>query len=148
MTSTFESLQNTIESTGHYEDPGTFDMLRNSLRRVDGIIGMVLLSNEGIAKAAYGLPTDDAQLIAAACSGMASLSASISQAVDGGDVLHTVVTMKARNVIVTACGDGSTLLVVVGASAQIGLALGEIIRKAKAYAAQMGTLARAELPAR
>ncbi|MFE9099059.1 roadblock/LC7 domain-containing protein [Streptomyces sp. NPDC007264] len=147
MTSTFETLPNTIVATAD-NDPGTFDMLRDSLRRVDGIIGLVLLSNEGFAKAAYGLETDDAQKIAAACSGMASLSASVSQSINGSDVLHTVVTMKARNVIVTSCGGGSTLLVVVRASAQIGLALGEIIRKAKAYAEQMGTLPRADLPAR
>lgn len=146
MTGTFETLPNTIDPAGK-EDPGTYDMLRDSLRRVDGIIGLVLLSNEGIAKAAYGLTTDDAQLIAAACSGMASLSASMSQAVGGSNVARTVVTMKARNIIITACGNGSTLLVVVAATAQIGLALAEIIRKAKAYAAQMGSQPRVELTA-
>jgi len=146
MNTAFDSLQNTIEPAVG-DDPGTYDMLRNSLRRVDGITGLILLSNEGIAKAAYGLTTDDAQLVAAACSGMASLSSSMSHAVAGSDVLHTVVTMKARNIIVTSCGKGSTLLVVVSASAQIGLALAEIIRKAKAYAAQMNTQPRAQLTA-
>ena len=85
MNTAFEGLLNTIAPTDG-EDPGTYDMLRNSLRRVDGIIGLILLSNEGIAKAAYGLPTDEAQMVAAACSGMASLSSSMSHAVGGNDV--------------------------------------------------------------
>ena len=143
----FATLPNSIVQ-GNWHDSGTFDMLRNSLQHTPGILSLVLLSNDGIVKAAYGIDVDDAQRITAACSAMASLSAHLSTGVDGGQVLHTVVTMQNRNVAVTACGEGSTLFVALEPSAPIGLALGEIVRKARAYAEQMGTQSRADLPAR
>lgn len=148
MTRNFATLPNTITPAKGGAQADTYDMLRDSLRNVPDIVGMVLLSNDGLSVAAYGIDTAEAQRIAAACGGMASLANNLSNAVLGGSVHHQVLAMQARNIIITGCGDGSTLLVVVRASAQVGLALAETARKARAYAEQMTTQPRADLPTR
>jgi predicted regulator of Ras-like GTPase activity (Roadblock/LC7/MglB family) len=141
----------TLPNVIHNDDPsgaGTYDMLRNALATVPGIRGLVLLANDGIPRAAYGVALDDAQRITAACSGMASLADHLSNGVDGGPVLHTVVSMKQRSIVVTSCGRNSTLCVALDVSTPIGLAMMEITRKARAYAEQMGTRSRPDLPVR
>ncbi|MEY9846145.1 putative regulator of Ras-like GTPase activity (Roadblock/LC7/MglB family) [Streptacidiphilus sp. BW17] len=125
----------------------SYDMLRNSLASIPGVLSLVLLSNDGLPQAAYGVSTEEAQRITAACSGMASLSTALSADVDGRQVLHTVVSMQQRTIAITACGANSTLFVALEASAPVGLALGEIVRKARAYAEQMSTRPRPDLTA-
>ncbi len=141
----------TLPNVIHNDDltqSGTYDMLRNALATVPGIRGLVLLANDGIPRAAYGIGLDDAQRITAACSGMASLADHLSNGVGGGSVLHTVVSMKQRSIVVTSCGLNSTLCVALDVTTPIGLAMMEITRKARAYAEPMGTPSRPDLPIR
>jgi predicted regulator of Ras-like GTPase activity (Roadblock/LC7/MglB family) len=140
------TLTNSIHDTDP-ADAGTYDMLRNALAAIPGVRGLVLLSNDGIPKAAFGVELDDAQRITAACSGMASLADHLSHGVSGGPVLHTVVSMRQRSIVVTSCGRNSTLCVALDSTTPIGLAMMEITRTARAYAEQMGTRSRPDLPA-
>ncbi|GAA2666703.1 hypothetical protein GCM10010400_29190 [Streptomyces aculeolatus] len=127
-------------------DPGrasAFDNLRNNAAAVPGVFAIVLLSGDGLAACAYGLEMDDAQTGAAACSGILSLGESLSALVDGGAVLHNVVSLeRGHAAVATSCGDGSSLIAYVHQGANIGVAIGEIIRIARAFGSQMATAPR------
>jgi predicted regulator of Ras-like GTPase activity (Roadblock/LC7/MglB family) len=140
----FANLRNSID-TGDWQDHEAGEMLRRSLADVPGIRGLLLLSGDGIARAAYGSDRDDAQRIAAASSAMASLSVELARTLGSGGILHTVISMDRCTVVVASAGEGSTLFVTLDQGANIGLAMGEIVRRARAYALQMATPPRTDL---
>lgn len=126
------------------EDAAVFDNLRNNLQLVPDLTGFVLLADDGLALCGYGLDwsRDDVQTIAAACSGLASLADGLSMPVDGGSVLHLNITMQNSHLILTACGNGSTLVVYTSGPESIGLAMRETVRVARAFKHQLGVGAR------
>jgi predicted regulator of Ras-like GTPase activity (Roadblock/LC7/MglB family) len=141
----FNTLPNTI-TTG--PDPSRYDLLRNSLQHTPGIEALVLLSNDGLPIAAYGVEEAEAQRITAMCSGMASITAQMSGAVDGAGVLHTLITMERRTVVMSACGPDSALACVLDSRAHVGLAMREIVDKARAFADHLGALPRFQAASR
>lgn len=138
MTALFQTLPDVI---GHTR-PCVYDLLRDGLARTPGITALVILSNDGIAQAAYGLDTEAALRTAAACASVASLTGRIAVDTDAGQVLHTAVTMTGRSILVSSCGNDSTLLVVLAKDAPVGLALSEVVRQARAFADQIATSPR------
>ncbi|MQY15058.1 hypothetical protein SRB5_52350 [Streptomyces sp. RB5] len=134
----------------HPHDTPVFDNLRDNLQLVPDIIGFVLLADDGLALCGYGhgWTQDDVQTIAAACSGLASLADGLSQPVSGGSVLHLNITMEHAHLILTACGNGSTLVVYTSGPESIGLAMRETVRVARAFKPQLGVGNRAGVPIR
>ncbi|MFJ4920856.1 roadblock/LC7 domain-containing protein [Streptomyces sp. NPDC088725] len=123
-------------------DAKTYDNLRDNFADVPDVFALVLLSNDGLAKCGYGLDDGAVQTVAAACSGLASLGRGVSQPVRGGEVLHTNVTMEHAHLIITACGEGSSLVAYVKPDGSISAAIRETVRVAQAFGRQMGTAAR------
>ncbi|WP_030252995.1 roadblock/LC7 domain-containing protein [Streptomyces violens] len=120
-------------------DAARYDNLRDHFADVPDVFAIVLLSNDGLAKCGYGLAQDEVQMIAAACSGLASLGKGLSGPVNGGQVTHTNVTLEHAHVIVTACGEGSSLVAYVKSDGAIGASIRETVRVARAFGRQMGT---------
>jgi predicted regulator of Ras-like GTPase activity (Roadblock/LC7/MglB family) len=126
-------------------DPALFDMLRTGLDAIPGVLGFVLLANDGVATAAHRISEQDAQHIPAVCAGMASLSKGLADGLGGGSVLHNVVSLERLNVAITSCGPNNTLMVALNSKTAIGAVIGEIARKARSYAEQIGTPTRPDL---
>ncbi|MHA4818294.1 roadblock/LC7 domain-containing protein [Streptomyces aculeolatus] len=130
----------------HVADTGrasAYDNLRDNAAQVPGVFAIVLLSDDGLAACAYGLELDDAQTSAAASSGILSLGENLSALVDGGAVLHNVLSLeRGHQAVATSCGDGSSLIAYVHRGANVGVAIGEIIRIARAFGSQMATAPR------
>ncbi|MEV6107505.1 roadblock/LC7 domain-containing protein [Streptomyces sp. NPDC051940] len=126
-------------------DEAVFDNLRDNLRLVPDLTGFVLLADDGLALCGYGegWTEDGVQTIAAACSGLASLADGLSHPVRGGSVLHLNITMERSHLILTACGNGSTLAVYTSGPESLGLAMRETVRVARAFKPQLGVGARA-----
>lgn len=116
-----------------------YDNLRDQFADVPDVFAIVLLSNDGLAKCGYGLSEADVQTAAAACSGLASLGKGLALPVNGGEVMHTNVTMENAHVIVTTCGAGSNLVAYVKRDGAIGPSMRETVRVARAFGRQMGT---------
>ncbi|MEV1008251.1 roadblock/LC7 domain-containing protein [Streptomyces sp. NPDC049881] len=135
---------NVITSTTR---PAAYDQLRDGFSHLSGVTAIVLLSSDGIARCGYGLPVEEVQTLAAACSGLASLGRGVA-GTDGGDLVHVNVTLERRQVIITGCGEGSVLVVCLTREAPLGVAMAETLRLAKAFGRQMGTAERADLAAR
>lgn len=127
------------------ESPGAahrYDNLRDNFADIPDVCAIVLLSNDGIAKCGYGLSEADVQMVAAACSGVASLGRGLSSPVGGGEIVHTNVTMENVHIIITSCGEGSNLVAYIRSGGAIGAAIRETVRVARAFGRQMGTDAR------
>ncbi|MEU2393794.1 roadblock/LC7 domain-containing protein [Streptomyces sp. NPDC007369] len=116
-----------------------YSVLDNNLSRIAGIQGAVLLSNDGIGLSAYLLERDQAERIAAACSGIASTMKAISREIDGGRVIRQLVEMDDRYLCIVGCGEGSTLIVVTSRKARLGELGGEAVRTAQALGEWLGT---------
>ncbi|MFC7220864.1 roadblock/LC7 domain-containing protein [Streptomyces polyrhachis] len=130
--------QNVIPADTH--DGAVFDNLRDNLSLVPDLTGFVLLADDGLALCGYGegWTTAGAQTIAAACSAVASLADGLSRPVDGGPVRHLNITMERSHLILTGCGDGSTLVVYTSSPESLGLAMREVVRVARAFKPQLG----------
>ncbi|MFE1476599.1 roadblock/LC7 domain-containing protein [Streptomyces cyaneofuscatus] len=119
-----------------------FDTLRDQLAtNVPMAIGMLLLSTDGLARCAYGLPDGQDDTLAAASSGLASLANGTARALEGAEskFKHVNLTLERNHVIATTCGEGSVLVVVLPLDARLGDAMRETVRIAGAFKPRMDT---------
>ncbi|SDC89581.1 hypothetical protein SAMN05444580_1021, partial [Rhodococcus tukisamuensis] len=85
-------------------------LVSNFARDTPGVTHAVLVSADGLLMAASAhLPVDRAEQLAAVTSGLASLSAGVSQLFEGGGVLQSVVEMQRGYLLLMSVGDGSHL---------------------------------------
>ncbi|KRV48444.1 hypothetical protein AQ490_04105 [Wenjunlia vitaminophila] len=114
-------------------------ILEQNLTRIAGVSGAVLLSKDGLVRTSYQLPRDSAERVAAAVSGIASSMAAVAQEFGGGEVTrHLAEITPGLKACVTACGEGSTLIVV-ARGAKVGELGGETVRTAQALGPWLGT---------
>lgn len=129
----------------HSSDPfdaQVYRMLHANLADVPELLGAVLLSDDGLPKSSFGFERETVEHLAAAGTGYASLGRGLATSIDGGPLLHSVVKMAERTLIITNCGEGSTIIVVTGAKADMGAVMYEVLRVAKAVGEFMGTRPR------
>ncbi|MEU8137241.1 roadblock/LC7 domain-containing protein [Streptodolium elevatio] len=128
-------------------DEQVYRMLHANLADVPELLGAVLLSDDGLPKSAFGFDRETVEHLAAAGTGYASLGRGLATSIEGGPLLHSVVKMVDRTLIITNCGEGSTIVVVTGARADMGAVMYEVLRVAKAVGDFMGTKPRANVRA-
>ncbi|MFD4294796.1 roadblock/LC7 domain-containing protein [Rhodococcus sp. NPDC058505] len=96
-------------------------LVSNFARDVPGVSHAVLVSADGLLMAGSAhLPTDRAEQLAAVTSGLASLSAGVSNLFDGGGVLQSVVEMQQGYLLLMSVGDGSHLAALTSTNCDIG----------------------------
>lgn len=96
-------------------------LVSNFAREVVGVSHAVLVSADGLLMArSEHLPVDRAEQLAAVTSGLASLSAGVSNLFDGGGVLQSVVEMQRGYLLLMSVGDGSHLATLTSSSCDIG----------------------------
>ncbi|MFE3374542.1 roadblock/LC7 domain-containing protein [Streptomyces anulatus] len=131
--------RNTVVITQPGEEK-QFDNLRDHLStNVPEATGMLLLATDGLARCAYGLPDDQNDTLAAASSGLASLATGVAKALGDSRFKHVNITLETHHMIVTTCGEGSALVVVLPLDARLGDALRETVRVAAAFRPRMDT---------
>lgn len=97
-------------------------LITNFAERVPSVAHAIVVSSDGLPVAySKGFPPDRAEQLAAVTSGLTSLAQGASRMFDGGTVTRTVVDMEQGLLIVMAISDGSSLAVLVGDDADMGL---------------------------
>ncbi|SFC46701.1 roadblock/LC7 domain-containing protein [Streptomyces aidingensis] len=93
-------------------------LLSGLVQRVPHTRSALLLSSDGLVKAAHGLDIDAADHLAALASGLYSLARSAGARFgDGGDVRQVVVELDATLLFVSTAGQGACLAVLAGRDA-------------------------------
>jgi predicted regulator of Ras-like GTPase activity (Roadblock/LC7/MglB family) len=93
-------------------------LLAGLIQRVPHTDSALLLSSDGLVKAADGLETDAADHLAALASGLYSLARSAGVRFgDGGEVRQVVVELDATLLFVSTAGQGACLAVLAGREA-------------------------------
>ncbi|NUS58042.1 MAG: roadblock/LC7 domain-containing protein [Streptomycetaceae bacterium] len=128
-------------------DEQIYRMLHANLADVPELLGAVLLSDDGLAKSSFGFDRETVEHLAAAGTGYASLGRGLANGIQGGPLLHSVIKMADRTMIITNCGEGSTIVVVTGAKADMGAVMYEVLRVARAVGDFMGTAPRSNAAA-
>jgi predicted regulator of Ras-like GTPase activity (Roadblock/LC7/MglB family) len=102
---------------------GQLDWLLNELvHRLAGSERAVLLSADGLLIGrSNNFSIDDAEHLAAMCSGFQSLARGAGRQFGGGQVRQTVVEMENAFLVVTAAGQGACLALLAGAEADMGM---------------------------
>lgn len=97
----------------------------------------LLLSSDGLVKAAHGLERDGADQLAALASGFYSLARSTGKRFDPvGDVRQIVVELSASLLFVTAAGNGAVLAVLAGREADatvLGYEMAMLVKSARPH---------------
>ncbi|TDQ55519.1 roadblock/LC7 domain-containing protein [Actinorugispora endophytica] len=87
-------------------------VIDNFVRDVAGVNHAAVVSADGLLLArSRGLPTEQAEQLAAVASGMLSLAQGTSRMFDQGDCEQTIVRMQRGYLFLTSIGDGSCLTV-------------------------------------
>ncbi|WP_306206885.1 roadblock/LC7 domain-containing protein [Actinoplanes sp. RD1] len=111
--------------------------------RVPHTRSVLLLSSDGLRKAAHGLDDDSADHLAAIASGLFSLARSAGIRFDGGDDVRQVVAeLDGSLLFVTAAGSGAVLAVLAGKAADPGVLGYEMAQLVKSVRPYLGTPAR------
>jgi uncharacterized protein len=97
-------------------------LITNFAGRIHGVTSVVVLSTDGLVLAmSDGLERDIADTLAAATSGIASLTAGAARHMGTGNVNQVIVEMDGGFLFVTTISEGSALAVMSGPDADIGL---------------------------
>lgn len=97
-------------------------LLDDLVTRVDGARHAIVLSADGLSVGrSHSLSTDDADHLAAVASGLQSLARGTGVHFGGGPVRQTVVELDEVYLIVTGAGQGSSLALLTGSEANLGL---------------------------
>ncbi|MBQ0866657.1 roadblock/LC7 domain-containing protein [Streptomyces smyrnaeus] len=97
-------------------------LLTGLVERVPHTRSALLLSSDGLVKAAHGLETDTADQMAALASGLYSLGRSAGvRFADGDGVRQVVVELDTSLLFVTTAGQGACLAVFAGSEADAGV---------------------------
>lgn len=124
-------------------------LLSGLIDRVPDTRSALLLSSDGLPKAAHGLDGDGADHLAAVASGLFSLARSAGSRFDGNDgVRQVVVELNASLLFVSAAGSGAVLAVLAGKAADPGVLGYEMAQMVKSVRPYLSTPARqdAEFP--
>ncbi|MEU8828107.1 roadblock/LC7 domain-containing protein [Streptomyces sp. NPDC048636] len=118
-------------------------LLGGLVRRVPYTRSALLLSSDGLVKAAHGLDTDTADHMAALSSGLHSLARSAGMRFDGGgDVRQVVVELSGSLLFVSSAGQGAQLAVLAGREADPSVLGYEMAMLVKAVRPHLATPAR------
>jgi predicted regulator of Ras-like GTPase activity (Roadblock/LC7/MglB family) len=118
-------------------------LLSGLVDRVPDTRSALLLSSDGLRKAAHGLDDDGADHLAAIASGMFSLARNAGARLGGGDGVRQVVAeLDDCLLFVSAAGSGAVLAVVAGKSADPGVLGYEMAQMVKSVRPYLSTPAR------
>jgi predicted regulator of Ras-like GTPase activity (Roadblock/LC7/MglB family) len=118
-------------------------LLTGLVQRVPHSRSALLLSSDGLVKAAHGLETDTADHMAALASGLYSLARSAGMRLgDGGDVRQVVVELDTSLLFVSTAGQGACLAVLAGREADVAVLGYEMAMLVKSVRPYLGTPAR------
>ncbi|MEU8349399.1 roadblock/LC7 domain-containing protein [Streptomyces sp. NPDC048845] len=92
--------------------PGLPWLLESMVQRIPRTRCAVLLASDGLVKAAYGTGTDTADALAAAASGLYSLSSALGTAMEDRGQVRQVVAEVGDTVVLVATGGAGTRLLV------------------------------------
>lgn len=114
-------------------------LLTGLVQRVPHTRSALLLSSDGLVKAAHGLETDTADHLAALASGLYSLARSAGARFgDGGDVRQVVVELDTSLLFVSTAGQGACLAVLAGRDADaavLGYEMAMLVKSVRPYLA-------------
>ena len=97
-------------------------LLDDLVTRVVHIRKAVILSRDGLAiGASAGLSKEDADHLSAAAAGFQSLARGVGRHFGSGPARQIIIEMESEFLFVTAAGEGSSLAVLAGSSADVGL---------------------------
>ncbi|GAA1580840.1 roadblock/LC7 domain-containing protein [Actinoplanes couchii] len=114
-------------------------LLSGLVDRVPHTRSALLLSSDGLRKAAHGLDDDGADHLAAIASGLFSLARSAATRFDGSDGVRQVVAeLDTSLLFVSAAGSGAVLAVLAGKSADpgvLGYEMAQMVKSVRPYLA-------------
>lgn len=126
-------------STGRSQDLAW--LLSGLAERVPHTHSVLLLSSDGLPKAAHGLKQDDADHLAAVASGLFSLARSAGGS-SGGAVRQVVAELDEAFLFVSSAGSGAVLAVMAGREADAGVLGYEMSQMVKSVRPYLTTPAR------
>jgi len=120
-------------------------LLSGLIDRVPDTKSALLLSSDGLRKAAHRLDDDGADHLAAVASGLFSLARSAGTRFGGGDGVRQVVAELDESLLfVSAAGSGAVLAVIAGKAADPGVLGYEMAQMVKSVRPYLSTPARQE----
>ncbi|GCD41383.1 roadblock/LC7 domain-containing protein [Streptomyces paromomycinus] len=123
-------------------------LLTGLVNRVPHATSALLLSSDGLVKAAHGFDPDSADHLAALSSGLYSLARSAGVRFgNGDDVLQVVVELESTFLFVSTAGAGACLAVLAGREADVavlGYEMGMLVKSVRPY---LATPVRQQAPA-
>ncbi|MFJ9848288.1 roadblock/LC7 domain-containing protein [Streptomyces sp. NPDC101150] len=123
-------------------------LLTGLVQRVPHTNRALLLSSDGLVKAAHGFDPDSADHMAALASGLYSLARSTGARFAPGDkVLQVAVELESSFLFVSAAGSGACLAVLAGRDADVGVLSYEMGMLVKSVRPYLSTPARRQAPA-
>ncbi|BDM71047.1 dynein regulation protein LC7 [Streptomyces nigrescens] len=118
-------------------------LLTGLVQRVPHARSALLLSSDGLVKAAHGFEPDSADHMAALASGLYSLARSAGVRFgDGDNVLQVVVELEASFLFVSTAGSGACLAVLAGREADVAVLGYEMSMLVKSVRPYLSTPAR------
>jgi predicted regulator of Ras-like GTPase activity (Roadblock/LC7/MglB family) len=118
-------------------------LLSGLVQRVPHTRSGLLLSSDGLVKAAYGLEKDHADHLAALSSGLYSLARSAGNRFDdGGDVRQVVAELNNSLLFVSSAGRGALVAVLAGRGADVSVLGYEMAMLVKSVRPHLATPAR------
>ncbi|MEV6630319.1 roadblock/LC7 domain-containing protein [Actinoplanes sp. NPDC051470] len=112
-------------------------LLSGLVDRVPDTRSALLLSSDGLRKAAHGLDTDGADHLSAVASGMFSLARSAGVRFGGSEVVRQVVAELDESLLfVSAAGSGAVLAVIAGKQADpgvLGYEMAQLVKSVRPY---------------
>ncbi|AGZ40542.1 roadblock/LC7 domain-containing protein [Actinoplanes friuliensis] len=118
-------------------------LLTGLIERVPDTRSALLLSSDGLRKAAYGLDDAAADHLAAISSGLFSLARSAGTRFGGGETVRQVVAeLQDALLFVSAAGSGAVLAVMAGPQAEPGVLGYEMAQLVKSVRPYLGTPVR------
>jgi predicted regulator of Ras-like GTPase activity (Roadblock/LC7/MglB family) len=118
-------------------------LLKGLAEEVSAIRGSVLLSSDGLMKAAHGLERADAEYLAALASGLFSMARSAGTRLDGGNRVHQVIAeLESSHLFISWAGHNSVLAVLVRSEVDPAVVGYEMARLIKAVQPFLGTETR------
>ncbi|MFV2101861.1 MULTISPECIES: roadblock/LC7 domain-containing protein [Micromonospora] len=114
-------------------------LLSGLVERVPHTRSALLLSSDGLPRAAHGMTDDSADHLAAIASGLFSLTRSAADRFDAGSGVRQVVAELDETLLfVTAAGDGAVLAVLAGRQADVsvlGYEMSQMVKSVRPYLA-------------
>jgi predicted regulator of Ras-like GTPase activity (Roadblock/LC7/MglB family) len=118
-------------------------LLSGLVERVPDTRSALLLSSDGLSKAAHGLDDDGADHLAAIASGLFSLARSAGTRFGGGETVRQVVAeLEDALLFVSAAGSGAVLAVIASRDADPGVLGYEMAQLVKSVRPYLGTPVR------